>query len=62
MNIQTKHLVKYPDELAHCHKIHPKAFIEGTEEHTMRLDFNLIWSVYEDEINDVEMFAYRCFW
>lgn len=46
---------KYPDEVEHCHKTFPESFIEG-EDREMRLDFNLIWSVYEDDIEDVENF------
>ena len=43
-----------PKEIAHCKKIHPQAFISGTIENQLRLDFNLIWYVYE--VKDLEMF------
>jgi hypothetical protein len=46
------YLTKYPDELDHCKKIHPEAFKEGSDEKDIRLDLNLIWSVYQEEIGD----------
>jgi hypothetical protein len=54
------YLTKYPDELDHCKKIHPEAFKEGSDEKDIRIDLNLIWSVYQDEIgDDVESFKIR---
>jgi hypothetical protein len=38
---------------------HPEAFEEGTPQYELRLDFNLIWSVYEDEIEDIEAFPVK---
>lgn len=48
-----------PGELEHSKNIHPEAFVNGTDEYELRLDFNLIWSVYQNEINDndVESFS-----
>ena len=37
---QSKYLKKYTDELEHCKKIHPDAFIQGTNEYELR--FNLV--------------------
>ena len=37
-------------------KIYPEAFIEGTLESEIRKDLNLIWSVYEVDGEEVEMF------
>lgn len=66
MNIRTylkvKYLKQYPEELEHCKKIHPGAFIEGSEEMELRLDFNLIQSIYEDQIDDIESFYVEVFW
>ena len=58
------------DEVEHSKKIHPEAFISGTKEETIRLDLNLIWSVYQDDMNEkesrldspVEMFAVLVEW
>ena len=57
-------------EVEHSKKIHPKAFISGTKEEQFRLDLNLIWSTYDEELNDetsmlhssVEMFAVLVSW
>lgn len=46
----------YEEEVKHSKKIHPEAFKEG-EEKELRLDLNLIWHVYEDEITDAESFS-----
>lgn len=61
---QSKYLKKYPDELEHSKKIHPNAFIEGTNEYELRLDFNLIWSTYEDDVDEdyMEMFYVLVSW
>lgn len=48
-------------ELEHSKRIHPEAFREGKEKE-LRLDFNLIWSVYEDDIGDPEMFYVIVTW
>jgi hypothetical protein len=56
------YLNQYPDELENCKKIHPEAFIEGSKEKELRLDLNLIWSVYEEEIEDPESFSVKVFW
>ncbi len=47
-----EYLIKYPDELEHCKKTHSEAFKENSKEMDIRLDLNLIWSVYQDEIED----------
>ena len=52
---ESNYLKSYPDELEHCKKIHPEAFIEGSKEYELRLDFNLIWSVYQDEVDESYM-------
>lgn len=57
-------------EIEHSKSIHPKAFESGTKEETLRLDLNLIWSTYQDEMDDktsmlsssVEMFAVLVSW
>ena len=57
----TKYLEKYPEELEHCKQIHPDAFVDG---HIMELrkDLNLIISVYENEIIDIESFPIITTW
>jgi hypothetical protein len=57
-----EYLNKYPDELEHCKKTHPEAFIDGSKEKELRLDLNLIWSVYQEEIEDSESFSVKVFW
>lgn len=52
----TKYVKQYENELEHSKKIHPEAFIEGTLESEIRKDLNLIWSVYEADDGEVEMF------
>ena len=61
---ETKYLKDYPEELEHCKKIHPNAFLAGTDEYELRLDFNLIWSTYEDDVDDnyMEMFYVLVSW
>lgn len=58
----TKYLKENPGELEHCKKIHPMAFIEDSKERELRLDLNLIWSVYDDQIQDSEAFAVKVSW
>jgi hypothetical protein len=58
----TEYLKQYPEELEHCKKLHPEAFIEDSEEMELRLDFNLIQSIYEDQIDDIESFYVEVFW
>ena len=58
------------DEVEYSKKIHPEAFISGTKEETLRLDLNLIWSTYQDDMNEktsrldspVEMFSVLVEW
>ena len=50
----TKHLQKYPDEFEHSKKTFPSSFIDGSDDKELRLDLNLIWSVYEDDMKDSE--------
>lgn len=52
----------YEEEVKHSKKIHPNAFIVGTEEYEIRLDLNLIWKVYEDDISDPENFSIMVEW
>lgn len=62
---ETKYLSEYPDELEHCKKIHPEAFTEGTKEYDLRLDFNLIIHVYQDDFKDfnyIEEFSVLVNW
>ena len=60
---KVKYLDKYPEDLEHSKKIHPEAFKVGTKDNELRLDFNLIWSVYDDEIGDnVESFPVMVSW
>ena len=56
-------------ELEHSKQIHPEAFQDymgpGSGEKKaieLRKDLNLIWSVYEDEIEDPEMFSVITQW
>lgn len=58
------------DEIEHSKSVHPKAFKPGTKEYELRLDLNLIWSTYQDEIDNnmsylnssIEMFAVMVSW
>ena len=59
----------YEEEVKHSKTIHPDAFIgymgEGKGDQKMqdiRLDLNLIWHVYEDEISDPESFSVITQW
>jgi len=54
-----EYLTKYPDELEHCKKMHPDAFKENSKEKEIRLDLNLIWSVYQSDIDDVGIFKIK---
>ncbi len=49
-----KYLIDYPDELEHCKNTHPDAFKDGIEKE-LRLDLNLIWSVYQDDVDEEAM-------
>lgn len=60
---------EYPEELEHCKKVHPDAFMnymgpgKGDKEVVdLRLDLNLILHVYQDEIEDMEMFSVLVSW
>lgn len=60
---KTKYLEEYPDELAHSQQMHPNAFKDylkpgsgSQKEIDLRLDLNLIMSIYEDDITDIEQF------
>jgi hypothetical protein len=44
------------DEIENSQKVFPESFINNSIEKQMRLDFNLIWSVYQDDIEDIENF------
>lgn len=50
----------YEESVKHSKKIHPFAFVVNGKVdiriQNIRLDLNLIWSVYEDEIVDCESF------
>lgn len=50
----TKHLQKYPDELEHSKKTFPASFTDESDWKELRLDLNLIWSVYEDDMLESE--------
>ena len=57
------------EDVLHSKKIHPDAFLDyiqpGSGDKKMqdiRLDLNLIWQVYEDEIDDPENFSVLVFW
>lgn len=64
----TNYLKKYPNELEHCKKIHPDAFEDSDysneDKINLRKDFNLIWSVYESEVDEsyMEMFPVIVKW
>lgn len=57
------YLKKYPDELEHCKRTHPSAFVDGPEKE-LRLDLNLILHVYQDDISEdgVESFSVITQW
>ena len=57
-----KYLKDYPEELERCKEIFPESFIIGSVEYELRLDFNLIWYVYEKEIEDIGMFTVKTQW
>lgn len=50
-----EYLKKYPEELENCKQTFPEAFVDGKEKE-LRLDFNLIWFTYQDEIDDCMCF------
>ena len=59
----------YEEEVKHSKKIHPDAFMgymgkgKGDQKiQDIRLDLNLIWHVYEDEITDPESFSVITNW
>lgn len=57
----------YEQEVKHSKTIHPNAFVgymgEGDKKmQDIRLDLNLIWHVYEDEISDPETFSVITQW
>ena len=64
----TNYLKKYPTELEHCRKIHPEALEDSNHPNedkiNLRKDFNLIWSVYENEVDEsyMEMFPVMVSW
>lgn len=51
-----KYIKDYPGEIEHCINIHPENFIEGSKDCELRKDLNLIWYVYENDIDNVESF------
>jgi hypothetical protein len=51
----------YEEEVKHSKKIHPEAFQDGKIK-DIRLDLNLIWQVYEDEISDPGLFPVITQW
>lgn len=63
-----KFLDKYPEEIEHSKKTWPSAFegnnVSKKEDIELRMDLNLIWYVYEDEMNEdsIEQFAVLVFW
>lgn len=65
-----EYLKKYPEEVDRSKKIHPEAFVESSKESELRKDLNLIWYVYESEMDEqksylsdpVEMFAVMVSW
>jgi hypothetical protein len=58
------------EEIEHSRSIHPEAFKKGTKEESLRLDLNLIWATYADELDNktsmlnssIEMFAVLVSW
>ncbi len=59
---ETEYLNKYPEELEHCKITHPEAFVNRSDEYELRLDFNLILSIYEKHIDDIEVFSVLINW
>lgn len=55
---ETNYLKKYPEDLERMKPIHPNAFVEGTTEYELRLDFNLIIHIYQDDFIDDKDFNY----
>ena len=55
---ETNYLKEYSEDLERMKKVHPNAFIEGTKEYELRLDFNLIIHVYQNDFNDDKDFNY----
>jgi hypothetical protein len=58
---ETEYSRNYPQEIEHCKKTFTSAFIEGPEKE-LRLDFNLIISLYENEVPDIESFPVLTRW
>ena len=58
---KSKYLNEYPEELEHCKKIHPEAFVDG-DIMELRKDLNLIMSLYEDDVPDIESFPVITTW
>lgn len=64
------YIKEYPNEIEDCKKIHPEAFVENSKESELRKDLNLIWYVYESEMDNnkshlgdsVELFAVMVSW
>ena len=50
------------EEIEHSKTIHPEAFVSGTKEEALRLDFNLIWSTYDVDGDEVEEFFIQPNW
>ncbi len=50
------------EDIEHSANIHPEAFVTGSKEESIRLDLNLIWKTYEDELDDIEAFAVLVSW
>ena len=63
-----KHLDEYPGEIERSKKTFPSAFegnnVSNKEDTELRKDLNLIWYVYEDEMNEdsIEQFAVLVSW
>jgi hypothetical protein len=55
----TDYTKEYTSDVERCKKMHPEAFVDGTKENELRKDLNLIWSIYDKEIDDVESFSVR---
>lgn len=47
-----EYLKKYPEESERSKKIHPKAFEEDSKESELRKDLNLIWYIYESDMDN----------
>lgn len=50
------------EELEHSKQIHPEAFVKGSKEESLRLDFNFIWSTYDVKGEEVEAFFIQPNW